>query len=74
MKALEINRLEKTYKNGFQALKGIDLEVDEGEFFALLGPNGAGKSTTIGIISSLVNKAPAASGSSDSTAIPISPR
>ena len=56
MKALEINRLEKTYKNGFQALKGIDLEVDEGEFFALLGPNGAGKSTTIGIISSLVNK------------------
>ena len=56
MKALEINCLEKTYKNGFQALKGIDLEVDEGEFFALLGPNGAGKSTTIGIISSLVNK------------------
>ena len=56
MKALEINRLEKTYKNGFQALKGIDLEVDEGEFFALLGPNGAGKSTTIGIISSLVTK------------------
>ena len=56
MKALEINRLEKTYKNGFQALKGIDLEVDEGDFFALLGPNGAGKSTTIGIISSLVNK------------------
>ena len=56
MKALEINRLEKTYKNGFQALTGIDLEVDEGDFFALLGPNGAGKSTTIGIISSLVNK------------------
>ena len=56
MKALEINRLEKTYKNGFQALKGIDLEVDEGDFFALLGPNGAGKSTTIGIICSLVNK------------------
>ncbi len=56
MKALEINRLEKTYKNGFQALKGIDLDVDEGDFFALLGPNGAGKSTTIGIISSLVNK------------------
>jgi len=49
MKALEINCLEKTYKNGFRALKGIDLEVDEGEFFALLGPNGAGKSTTIGI-------------------------
>ena len=56
MKALQINRLGKTYKNGFQALKGIDLEVDEGDFFALLGPNGAGKSTTIGIISSLVNK------------------
>ena len=56
MKALEINRLEKTYKNGFQALKGINLEVDEGDFFALLGPNGAGKSTTIGIISSLVTK------------------
>ena len=56
MKALEINRLGKTYKNGFQALKGIDLEVDEGDFFALLGPNGAGKSTTIGIICSLVNK------------------
>ena len=56
MKALEINRLEKTYKNGFQALKGIDLDVDEGDFFALLGPNGAGKSTTIGIVSSLVTK------------------
>ena len=56
MKALEINRLEKTYENGFQALKGIDLEVEEGDFFALLGPNGAGKSTTIGIISSLVTK------------------
>ena len=56
MKALEINRLEKTYKNGFQALKGIDLDVTEGDFFALLGPNGAGKSTTIGIISSLVTK------------------
>ncbi len=56
MKALEINRLEKTYGNGFQALKGIDLDVDEGDFFALLGPNGAGKSTTIGIITSLVTK------------------
>ena len=56
MKALEINRLEKTYKNGFQALKGIDLDVAEGDFFALLGPNGAGKSTTIGIVSSLVTK------------------
>ncbi len=56
MKALEINRLEKTYKNGFQALKGIDLEVAEADFFALLGPNGAGKSTTIGITTSLVTK------------------
>ncbi|RUO47192.1 ABC transporter [Pseudidiomarina aquimaris] len=56
MKALSIKDLRKTYKGGFEALKGIDLEVAEGDFFALLGPNGAGKSTTIGIISSLVNK------------------
>ncbi len=56
MKALEISNLKKIYKNGFEALKGIDLSVEEGDFFALLGPNGAGKSTTIGIISSLVNK------------------
>lgn len=55
-KALEIENLVKTYSGGVQALKGIDLTVDEGEFFALLGPNGAGKSTTIGILSSLVNK------------------
>lgn len=54
--ALEIEGLEKTYANGLQALKGIDLHVAEGDFFALLGPNGAGKSTTIGIICSLVNK------------------
>jgi ABC-2 type transport system ATP-binding protein len=54
--ALSISRLEKTYPNGFQALKGIDLQVEEGDFFALLGPNGAGKSTTIGVICSLVNK------------------
>ena len=54
--ALEIEGLEKTYANGLQALKGIDLRVAEGDFFALLGPNGAGKSTTIGIICSLVNK------------------
>lgn len=54
--ALEINGLEKVYKGGFKALKGIDLSVEEGDFFALLGPNGAGKSTTIGVISSLVNK------------------
>lgn len=54
--ALHIQGLRKTYKNGFQALKGIDLVVEQGDFFALLGPNGAGKSTTIGIMSSLVNK------------------
>ncbi|WP_018864423.1 ABC transporter ATP-binding protein [Thioalkalivibrio sp. ARh3] len=54
--ALEIRGLRKTYKNGFEALKGIDLEVAPGSFFALLGPNGAGKSTTIGIITSLINK------------------
>ena len=55
MKALSIRNLQKTYNNGFEALKGIDLDVEEGDFFALLGPNGAGKSTAIGIISSLVN-------------------
>ncbi|WP_320823599.1 ABC transporter ATP-binding protein [Reinekea sp.] len=54
--ALEISNLVKTYDNGFQALKGIDLQVAEGDFFALLGPNGAGKSTCLGIVSSLVNK------------------
>lgn len=54
--ALEIYDLHKTYRNGMQALSGINLEVKQGDFFALLGPNGAGKSTTIGIISSLVNK------------------
>ena len=56
MKALQINNLQKTYANGIQALKGINLEVAEGDFFALLGPNGAGKSTIIGIITSLVKK------------------
>ena len=55
-KALEITDLHKTYKNGVQALSGINLEVEKGDFFALLGPNGAGKSTAIGIITSLVNK------------------
>lgn len=54
--ALEIRDLHKTYKNGVQALCGINLEVKQGDFFALLGPNGAGKSTAIGIITSLVNK------------------
>jgi len=55
MHALEVNNLKKTYANGVEALKGISLNVEEGDFFALLGPNGAGKSTLIGIISSLVN-------------------
>jgi ABC-2 type transport system ATP-binding protein len=54
--ALTLRQLRKTYRNGLEALKGVDLDVPAGEFFALLGPNGAGKSTMIGIISSLVNK------------------
>jgi ABC-2 type transport system ATP-binding protein len=60
MNALSICNLRKTYSNGFEALKGINLQVEAGDFFALLGPNGAGKSTAIGIISSLVT---ASSGS-----------
>jgi ABC-2 type transport system ATP-binding protein len=56
MKALSLSNLRKVYKNGFEALKSINMDVEEGDFFALLGPNGAGKSTTIGIISSLVTK------------------
>nr|WP_105174869.1 ABC transporter ATP-binding protein [Pseudoalteromonas sp. T1lg122] len=56
MIALNIEGLKKVYKNGVEAVKGIDLQVQQGDFFALLGPNGAGKSTTIGVISSLVNK------------------
>ncbi|KAB2824398.1 ABC transporter ATP-binding protein [Aliivibrio finisterrensis] len=56
MYALEIEQLRKTYAGGFEALKGVDLTVEQGDFYALLGPNGAGKSTTIGVISSLVNK------------------
>jgi len=55
MHALQVNNLTKTYANGVEALKGISLNVEEGDFFAFLGPNGAGKSTLIGIISSLVN-------------------
>jgi len=54
--ALSIKQLRKSYANGFEALKGVDLEVAEGDFFALLGPNGAGKSTTIGILATLVTK------------------
>jgi len=56
MHALAISNLQKTYRNGTEALKGVNLKVQQGDFFALLGPNGAGKSTTIGIISGLVNK------------------
>lgn len=54
--ALVVQDLTKVYRNGFQALKGINLQVEQGDFFALLGPNGAGKSTTLGILSGLVQK------------------
>jgi len=54
--ALQISGLRKIYRNGVEALKGIDLTVAAGDFYALLGPNGAGKSTTLGVISSLVRK------------------
>ncbi|NIC07522.1 ABC transporter ATP-binding protein [Billgrantia bachuensis] len=54
--ALSIRGLTKVYGNGFHALKGIDLDVEQGDFFALLGPNGAGKSTTLGVVCSLVQK------------------
>jgi ABC-2 type transport system ATP-binding protein len=56
MPALAVRNLTKIYRNGHEALKGVDLTVEEGDFFALLGPNGAGKSTIIGIVTSLVNK------------------
>jgi ABC-2 type transport system ATP-binding protein len=56
MHALSIRSLTKTYPNGVEALKGIDFDVDAGDFYALLGPNGAGKTTAIGIVCSLVNK------------------
>jgi ABC-2 type transport system ATP-binding protein len=56
MHALVLQQLTKIYKNGIKALKAVDLQVDEGDFFALLGPNGAGKTTAIGIVTSLVNK------------------
>ncbi len=54
--ALEIDNLKKIYSGGTEALKGISLKVNEGDFYALLGPNGAGKSSTIGIIGTLVTK------------------
>src|SRR3989344_4229278 len=56
MKALSIQNLCKVYRNEVEALKNINLEVNEGDFFALLGPNGAGKSTLIGILTNLINK------------------
>jgi len=56
MLALSTRALTKTYKNGVHALRGVELDVEEGDFFALLGPNGAGKTTLIGIVTSLVNK------------------
>jgi len=56
LNALVIKNLQKTYKNGVNALRGVELSVKEGDFFALLGPNGAGKSTVIGIIASLITK------------------
>ncbi len=75
--ALVVENLRKTYSNGVEALKGISLTVQPGDFFALLGPNGAGKSTLIGILSSLVNPAAAmprclASRSTSSAARPCS--
>ncbi len=54
--AVAVSNLKKTYANGVQALKGVDLVGEQGDFFALLGPNGAGKTTLIGILTSLVNK------------------
>jgi ABC-2 type transport system ATP-binding protein len=54
--ALSIRDLRKTYKGGFEALKGVSFDVMPGDFFALLGPNGAGKTTLIGIVTSLVNR------------------
>jgi len=54
--ALSVRGLTKTYRNGVQALKGVDLDVEQGDFFALLGPNGAGKTTLIGVVTSLVTK------------------
>ena len=52
---IEINNLKKTYSNGLEALKGININIERGKFFGLLGPNGAGKTTTIGILTGLVN-------------------
>src|SRR5688572_6721197 len=56
MNALSVRGLVKTYKNGVQALRGVDLDVEQGDFFSLLGPNGAGKTTLIAVVTSLVRK------------------
>ena len=56
MNAISIQKLVKVYATGVKALKGVDLEVKEGDFFGLLGANGAGKTTIIGILTSLVTK------------------
>jgi ABC-2 type transport system ATP-binding protein len=69
--ALEVEHLKKTYPNGVEALKGVSLSVQPGDFYALLGPNGAGKSTLIGVISSLVN---ATSGEARVFGVPIHSR
>src|SRR5882724_7643850 len=69
--ALEISNLKKTYPNGVEALKGVSLSVQPGDFYALLGPNGAGKSTLIGVVSSLVN---ATSGEARVFGVPIHAR
>src|SRR5882724_10813745 len=69
--ALDVVELRKTYANGVEALKGVSLTVQPGDFFALLGPNGAGKSTLIGILSSLVN---ATSGEARVFGVPIHAR
>ena len=66
--ALEVRDLRKTYPNGVEALKGVSLSVQAGDFYALLGPNGAGKSTLIGVVSSLVN---ATSGEASVFGVPI---
>ena len=72
--ALSVRDLRKTYDNRVEALKGVSLDVAEGDFFALLGPNGAGKSTLIGIVSSLVNLTSGSVASSAPTCRPTAAR
>jgi len=73
MKALQIKQLKKSYKNGTEALKGVDLEVDEGDFFALLGPNGAGKTTSFYTIAGFIrpNSGRVILDNEDITSLPI---